>query len=239
MGTPNISGINFESIGGEPLHRRAVFSVLICAFLGLFASAVPASASSAPAHTTITITRTANGELQKSTLKVNFKKNLSSAAASKIKAQLSRQLSAPSAAPSSLGPSGDSLYCDQAYDWVDSDGTFSFQHGCGSSTGNWGYQISAELCSQITSPVYETGMMWSHNGVIGPQGAPHNDGTYYCDYQFHGTFNPDMDGDQIDYIDEFTFTLTVDGIPASGVLDIDGAFTSTGTSGPIVTGPRG
>lgn len=114
------------------------------------------------------------------------------------------------------------IYCGTHNYYSDSDGTMTISPRCDLSRTFWIYKISAGLGAIIVSPVYEHGLIWDRNGRSNPQQAPHVEP---WDYQFHGTFNPTVPGDTVDYVDEYTFTVEVAGQPGQASLTIGGSFT--------------
>lgn len=121
------------------------------------------------------------------------------------------------------GPGGATIYCNRLYKFSDGDGTYSIQHGCGATSSPWGYKISSTVCAIVASTVHEAGMSWTRNGVAQGTQAFHD---VPCDYQFHGTYNPDRDYDHIAYADVFTFLVK----GGHGTLQIHGDFTTVGST---------
>jgi hypothetical protein len=142
-----------------------------------------------------------------------------------VKNALTTQTAPTQVSPQVTGPQGAYLYCDQAYSFSDSDGTYAFQHACGGTTGPWGFKMSSGLCAITTGSVAESGMSWTRNGANMPQQAPHVEG---CTYIFHGTYNPDNDYDFMTYNDVLTFRIDISGQTGTATLDIKGSFTSAG-----------
>jgi len=129
---------------------------------------------------------------------------------------------APGGDPSTMaGPAGENLYCLASYTWSDSNGSFSLQHKCYSTTAPWGYRFSLSLRNIIYGYVSEKGMWYSVDGVSMARGAPH-----YVpdDYQFHGTFSRTNDYTRVRYDDYFTFRVNVGGRLGDGALSIAGNF---------------
>jgi len=203
--------------------RTRFFAIAACAFVVLFAGAVPALAANGPGQDTVVAAR--DGAV----LTVHFAAPLSPAAAAAA-ARLSRDLAVPAA----HGPKGAFLYCNHLYRFSDSDGSYTFQHKCGGTTGPWGYQLSKGLCSIVVSDVHEHGMAWHRNGHRQGTQAQH---TKFCRYQFHGNYNPDHDYDFISYSDTFTFKVDVGGEVGNADLVISGSFTSAGCQNRIACGP--
>lgn len=115
------------------------------------------------------------------------------------------------------------LDCNHTYKESDSNASFSITHLCGGSTGAWSLKESAFICSIATTPQNESGMSWDRNGQVMPAQAPHYE---WCGYIFHGSFNPDRDGDAIGYGDYYTFGDILGG---TATLFVYGQFTTTGT----------
>lgn len=86
-----------------------------------------------------------------------------------------------------------------------------------------GVKIAGNLCAAATSSVAEAGMSWTRNGAGQGTQSPHN---APCDYQFHGTYNPDLDYDHIAYADTLTFRVSGNG---TATLQIYGNFTTVGS----------
>jgi hypothetical protein len=168
-----------------------------------------------------------------STLKIRFDRQMDTATAARVKKAISQRLAlSPGglASPDGQGPKGAYLYCNHAYSFSDSDGTFTFQHKCGGTTGPWGYRLSAGLCSLVVSDVAEKGMSWKRNGKT--QGANAAHPAEYCGYQYHAAFNPDHDYDFINYSDTLDFQIDIDGEVGAADVVAYGSFTSAGcTSG--------
>jgi hypothetical protein len=215
---------------------RRIFSVVLGLALFVFAGAVPALATTAPSQDSLAISHASAQNTYDSGLTVHFDKPMSAATAAQVKAALTQRMAAPEStvAPLAAGPSGAFLYCNVLYRFSDADGTFSFQHKCGGTTGPWGYKLSAGLCAITISEVHEPGMEWVRNGK--KQGRQH-DHNYPCTEQFHGTFNPDHDYDFISYSDSFTFRIDVGGQTGSADVTIHGSFTSAGCANRIACGP--
>lgn len=128
-----------------------------------------------------------------------------------------------SPAPASARPARAVLKCNKIYIFSNTKNSYSIQHRCGATSSPWGLDLSSKLCSIVTSAVHEDGMRWSRDGVERAKQAQHTVG---CEYYFHGTYNPDRDGDFISYADTFTFKTVGNG---NGTLNVYGSFTTTGT----------
>ena len=210
------------------MNRRRITSIVMCAFVFLFiAAAVPALAASGPGNSTLVASRAG------AVLTVHFSKPMTAATAARVEAELVRRL-AITQSPAAHGPKGAFLYCNHFYRFSDSDGSYTFQHKCGGTTGPWGYQLSTGLCSIVVTDVREHGMAWHRNGKKEPTQSPH---LKFCRYQFHGTYNPDHDYDFISYSDTFTFKVDVGGEVGNADLVISGSFTSAGCQNRIACGP--
>lgn len=226
------------------MFSRTIISTTLGA-LGTFAllssAALPAQAASAPSQRTIMVSHTDTKKIYDTIITFHAGKAMTAATAAKVKATLAKKMNAPEkiSGATASGPNGAQLYCDNAYNFSDSDGTFSFQHSCGGTTGPWGYKLSPGVCSLIPGgedgDVLEIGMSWSRNGRLQGTQADHLDG--FCGRQFHGTFNPDHDGDHIVYKDDFIFTVEVDGETGTANVAISGSFTSLGCQNRIACGP--
>jgi hypothetical protein len=212
------------------LRRISVVSV---SALGLMVGFnLSAHAATTPTVKQIVIYQ-AEGKAYDSTLTVNLPKGVSSATANNIKKSLEEAMSTAkptvTSEPDASGPSGGAfLVCNQAHLFSDTDGTYSVQHACGGTTAPWGYLISTGLCATVTSTVSETGMIWTRNGTAQPKQSPHVEG---CRYQFHGTYNPAHDFDEIKYSDDFLFEVEGD---ENADLHIDGSFYSAACDNPSV-----
>jgi hypothetical protein len=211
---------------------RWAATAVIAAALSV-ASAVPAWGDSSGNTTTVTPSDAAAAGATSSILTVTFDTPLNSTQLKAFNADLaSVPLATQSAGVSSnavAGPKGAYLYCNHAYAFSDSNGTYSFQHACGGTTGPWGYRISAGVCDITITSVEESGMTWTRNGKVQGDQAAHLES---CLYQFHGTYNPDHDYDFLTYADNYTFDVEVDGDIGSADLTLSGSFTSAGcTSG--------
>jgi hypothetical protein len=161
-----------------------------------------------------------------STLTIQFKKPVDKATLNKIESAFYKAPASPDAA----GPSGGAfLVCNQLHSFADTNGTYTFQHACGGTTGPWGYLLSTYLCTTVNSPVSETGMSWTRNGAAQPRQAPHPG--MGCRYQFHGNYNPEHDFDSITYSDDFLFTVDGGG---NADLHINGSFYSAPCTNPSV-----
>lgn len=210
--------------------RVGKFSQTFATAIALVAlAAVPAQAASADDGSVVTVSHVGPNGVGDSVLTVTFAKPLASAKLAQVQSLLASQTEAPSTSMHNLaaGPQGAYLYCDNAYSFPDSDGTYTFQHACGGTTGPWGYKMSSGLCGETISEVTESGMSWTRNGTNQARQAAHVEG---CTYQFHGTYNPDDDYDFITYSDKLTFEVEVDGDTGSADLSITGSFTSAGCS---------
>ncbi|WP_158702447.1 hypothetical protein [Kitasatospora sp. MMS16-BH015] len=192
---------------------------------GLLAAVTPAHAAAPTAGSVVTIGSTSGYNAAKSTLSVAFDHTLNATELTKVKNTLADKAATVGVHPQVTGPQGAYLYCDHYYSFSDGDGTYSFQHACGGSTGPWGFQQSGALCSIVTGSVSEAGMTWTRNGSNMSRQAPHVEG---CGYTFHGTYNPDNDYDWITYNDVLTFRVNVGGQTGSATLTIQGSFTSAG-----------
>jgi hypothetical protein len=203
-------------------QRLLVLAAAVAALLGTWASAgtaAPALAASAPGRDTVD-----RGD--GSALTLRFDRPMSAADATAVASALAQP-----PADAAGGPNGQLLVCNQFHRFTDSNGSWTFQHRCGGTTGPWGYQINAGLCAIAISPVSESGMQWTRNGRRMPRQAPHPN--VFCRYQFHGTYNPEHDFDVISYNDHFTFRVEVGGQTGTANLDIHGTFYSAKCSNPI------
>lgn len=191
--------------------------------------AIPANAAIRTGISEIVVSDTANA--YESSLTLQLDAPVSSTAADQIKSTLKGALQ--TAQPNVAGPSGGAfLLCNQAHLFTDSDGTFSFQHACGGTTGPWGYLMSSGLCSIVTGNVAESGMAWTRNAATQPRQAAHpSEG---CGYQYHSTYNPEHDFDSITYNDVLSFRVNVGGATGSATLDITGSFYSAKCTNPSV-----
>lgn len=214
------------------MRRGAVVSVL-GALVCLFLAGVPAQASKAAPGGRVLVFKSADKRnVYHSTLKIRFDRPMDTATATRVKRAISRRLalSPGRLASPDAQPSGAYLYCNHAYSFSDSNGTFTFQHKCGGTTGPWGYRLSAGLCSLVVSDVAEKGMTWKRNGTTEPRNAAHP--AEYCGYQYHAAFNPDHDYDFINYSDTLDFEIDIDGEVGAADVVAFGSFTSAGcTSG--------
>jgi hypothetical protein len=129
-------------------------------------------------------------------------------------------------------PAGAQLLCDQDYAFSDSNGTYTIQRACTSSSAPWGYKLSTGLQAIIVSTVSESGMFWARNGVTQPLQAPHPGVSK--NYQFHGTYSGCPAGTHVAYSDTFTFRVS----GGSGNVQIHGDFTLTGNRPCGPGGPR-
>jgi len=184
--------------------------VALVAMATSIGTAAPALAAGVPGQGTPAISR----QVDDTALTFTFDEPMSAATASAVTSALAQGTAAS-------GPNGELLHCNRAYRFSDSNGSFTFQHRCGGTTGPWGYQLSTGLCAIVISGVSESGMAWTRNG--------RRQGT-----QFHGTFNPEHDFDVIAYNDHFTFRVEVGGQTGTGNLDIHGSFYSARCPNPIV-----
>jgi hypothetical protein len=213
-----------------------IIGIVLGTLLCLQVNILPAAAQSAqPPPTALTIRHNGPLNVYDSVLEVRFEKPLSKATTARLNSDLSTAMAGPQVsqgdlASSGSGPSGAFLYCNTFYPFSDHDGTFTFQHNCGGTTGPWGYKISSAVCALAVSDVDETGMSWTRNGMVQGRQAPH---AVSCSYQFHGTFNPDNDYDFVTYSDNFSFTIEVDGQTGTADLSITGSFTSAGCSSKL------
>jgi hypothetical protein len=210
------------------MFRKSITSIVMCLFVFLFGFAVvPAMAASAAGTGAIVASN------EGAVLTVHFSHSMTAATAARVQAELAQRL-APQEGPLAHGPKGAFLYCDHLYRFSDSDGSYTFQHKCGGTTGPWGYRLSTGLCSIVVSDVHEHGMAWHRNGKKQGTMAQH---IKYCRYQFHGNYNPDHDYDFISYSDTFTFKVDVGGEVGNADLVISGSFTSAGCQNRIACGP--
>ena len=211
------------------MHLKRTYGVVLSA-LGLFtAGAIPAQAVSAASPEPIVISQLAASDTYQSTLTVQLDQTVSASATDQVKSSLENTLSSiqPDAGPTG----GAFLICNKAHLFTDGDGTFSFQHACGGTTGPWGYRLSAGLCTIVISDVTESGMAWTRNGTRQGRQSPHVE---TCRYQFHGNFNPDKDFDLISYSDTFVFRVDVGGETGTADLDIKGSFYSAECTNPTI-----
>lgn len=92
----------------------------------------------------------------------------------------------------------------------------------------------------LDGDVNEAGMKWTRNGKKMPQQSPHINKPgkdYYCGRAFHGTYNPDHDGDSITYSDVFSFKVRIGSVTGKGKITISGSFTTLGCQNRIACGP--
>lgn len=186
--------------------RKGVLVSVLGALVCFLCAGVPAQAAKVAPSGRVLVFKSAdkrNG--YDSTLKIGFDRPVNAATAARVQNVISRRLAA---SPDGKGPSGAYLYCNHAYSFSDSDGTFTFQHKCGGTTGPWG--------SLVVSDVAEKGMTWTRNGKR--QGANAGHPAEYCGYQYHAAFNPDHDYDYITYSDTMDFTIDIDGV--TGAADV-------------------
>ena len=215
------------------IMRRGVVVSVLGALVCLCLAGVPAQASKAVPSGRVLVFKSADKRhVYDSTLRIRFDRPMNTAKAARVRKAISRRLAlSPGrlAAPDAQ-PSGAYLYCNHAYSFSDSNGTFTFQHKCGGTTGPWGYRLSAGLCSLVVSDVAEKGMAWKRNGTT--QGANAAHPAEYCGYQYHAAFNPDHDYDFINYSDTLDFEIDIDGEVGAADVVAFGSFTSAGcTSG--------
>lgn len=213
--------------------RRAAITVagVIMATMGVGVVSGPAFAGTSSAESVpvvITVSLPSGNSMMTSTLKVTF----SSGSQSALKKAIENKVRTSSVKPSlTIPPPGgggySDLHCNQAYSVSDSDGTFTYQHSCTGTTSAWGYKLSVAVQAITVSDVDEYGMVWDRNGTSMPDQADHLEP---ASYQFHGTFNPVHNGDDIVYVDQFTFTIDVDGDTGSADLIINGAIHQLSTS---------
>lgn len=208
--------------------RKGVLVSVLGALACFLCAGVPAQAARvAPSGRVLAFKSADKRNGYDSTLKISFGRPMNAATAARVQNAISRRLAA---SPDGRGPSGAYLYCNHAYSFSDSDGTFTFQHKCGGTTGPWGYRLSSGLCSLVVSDVAEKGMTWTRNGKR--QGANAGHPAEYCGYQYHAAFNPDHDYDHITYSDTMDFTIDIDGVTGAADVVAYGSFTSAGcTSG--------
>ncbi|MEY9931750.1 hypothetical protein ABH926_006399 [Catenulispora sp. GP43] len=208
-------------------------AVLSIATITTFA-AMPAQASTANGNgsdngSVVTIDSANGGAGTDSVLSVTFDKTLDATKLAQVRADLAQRAGARAtgvkAASSVAGPQGAWLYCNDPYSFSDSDGTYSFQHACGGTTGPWGYKVSSGLCAIVVGDINEVGMGWTRNGVNQGRAIGH---PVPCSYQLHGAYNPDHDYDYLTYTDTVTFEVEVDGDTGHATLNITGSFTSAG-----------
>jgi hypothetical protein len=211
------------------LTKAAVGTLLgACALVST--AAMPAQAATAPDQQSIVVSHTSPSTGSDAVLTFHSDKPMSAATAAQVKSALAGKLAGPNSVAPAAGPKGAYLYCNHAYSFSDGDGTFTFQHKCGGTTGPWGWKASAGLCSIVEGrtdgDMVEIGMVWTRNGKRQSVQAPHEEG--FCGRQFHGTFNPDHDYDHIVYKDEWVFGVEIDGEIGSGSVTISGSFISAG-----------
>lgn len=96
---------------------------------------------------------------------------------------------------------------------------------CGSNKAPWLFKMAGPLCAIATSPVTEGGMDWWRNGNPKPRQSPHYE---FCDYSFHGTYNPADIYDHVRYKDVLKFEIP-DG---DAELTVHGDFTLVGPCSP-------
>jgi hypothetical protein len=103
----------------------------------------------------------------------------------------------------------DTLTCGQEVTKDDgATGTLNLRFVCmgGKNSINWGFTLSPQLKASITpekEPVTEDGMAWWRNGRSQLKNSPHRRASTY---QFHGNLAPVGIGEQIDYLDNISFT---------------------------------
>ncbi|NJQ01902.1 hypothetical protein [Streptomyces zingiberis] len=107
------------------------------------------------------------------------------------------------------------LRCNTNPSWSDSNGTLNARFNCRHNTINWGYKISAQVKSIITSSVNERGVNWWRNGRRMPANAGHVVGK---DYHFHGTLKPVHHDDVVQFQDYMTFRVRIGGRPGTGSI---------------------
>jgi hypothetical protein len=117
-------------------------------------------------------------------------------------------------------PTGQVLPCGTTNTFIDTNGTYTVQHACGSTTASWSYRLSTTACATAAGTVNEAGQTWALNGVTKPKQAPHPG--VICRRVFHGTYNPACDGNSIAYSDVITWA-----VPGGGVATLQyyGHFT--------------
>jgi hypothetical protein len=216
--------------------RKKLAYTVMGALAFVFAATTPSMAANAPSQVSVSVSHASTQNIYRSDVTIHFDKAMSAATATRVKAAVARDLPVPetSAGIAAAGPKGAFLYCNVLYRFSDGDGTFTFQHKCGGTTGPWGYKLISGLCSIVISDVKESGMAWTRNGKKQGNMKGHLE---YCGYQLHGNFNPDHDYDFITYSDNMTFRVEVGGQTGSGDVRISGSFTSAGCSNRIACGP--
>lgn len=202
---------------------RKLLVLAVSAALGTATMAASASAQTEPSRggeAAVVIQSVHEVKGLSSSLRLKFK--VPTGEASRLR---SAALHAISTSPKSLpggGGSFENVSCNQSHSWSDSDGTYTYQHACGGTTSPWGWKISAAVQAIIISDVNKSGMEWVRNGNGMPTQSPHPDEPK--DYQFHSTYNPLHDRDNLNFWDYFTFTVRVNGNTGSGSITISGAI---------------
>ena len=108
--------------------------------------------------------------------------------------------------PDSGGGSYTKVVCNHYYSWRDAaGGSIQYQHACGGRTSPWGVTVPAWMARSATGPATETGMSWLRIPAgKWSKGAPHR---VWPSYHFHGTFNPVLKNDRIQFYDRITFPM--------------------------------
>jgi len=223
------------------MFSRTGAGAVLGALALMSAVAAPAQAATAQDQSTVVISHTSTDKEYGSVLTFTSAKPMTAATAAQVKSMLTQRLNAPDSSEGATagGPSGAQLYCNNAYSFSDFDGTFSFQHKCGATSSPWGYQLHKAICAVIpgglAGDVTEYGLAWYRNGQRQRITTAHVGG--FCGRVFHGTFNPDHDGDRISYIDNFSFAIEAGNVSGKGTVTISGSFTSLGSAPPCVRRP--
>ncbi|OLM08227.1 hypothetical protein Ae505Ps2_6287 [Pseudonocardia sp. Ae505_Ps2] len=104
----------------------------------------------------------------------------------------------------------ETLGCHRGFDRSDRNGVLSLQFTCLPSHGvvAWGYRLSPAVKSTVVGPVTERGLQWWQNGAKRPSNSSHVES---ADYIFHGSMNPVLVNDVLDYQDLFTYRHNLGG----------------------------
>lgn len=129
----------------------------------------------------------------------------------------------PAAVTPNGQPTGQVLPCGTPNTFIDTNGTYTVQHACGSATAAWSFRLTTAACATATGTVNEAGQIWALNGATKPKQAPHPG--VICRYVFHGTYNPAHDGNSIAYSDVITWAVHGGGV---ATLQYYGHFTLSG-----------
>ncbi|RZT62345.1 hypothetical protein EV140_0867 [Microcella alkaliphila] len=158
-----------------------------------------------------------------STLTIEFDEPVSPDVAEAIALELSEEPAIEATSSRGTPSAPVVIYCNSYHSWSDSNGRFTLQRACGSTSAPWGFKLSASTAATVVGNVHEAGMMWQKNGIQQSRQASHSVHAYY---QFHGTFSGLAGAsDRVNWYDTFTWRHNIAGGGTANLL-VAGTFDS-------------